>query len=85
MSTSADSPPALPWGLIRFAYHAGPTMSITTLRKYVLSFACTATLSSTSEAALTISATRVVHSSDKHSSSVVVANPSRATYAVQAW
>ncbi|WP_325175957.1 MULTISPECIES: molecular chaperone [unclassified Pseudomonas] len=34
---------------------------------------------------MTISATRVVHSSDKHSSSVVVANPSQATYAVQAW
>ncbi|WP_264309742.1 molecular chaperone [Pseudomonas putida] len=60
-------------------------MSITTLRKYALSFACLATLSSTSEAALTISATRVVHPSDKHSSSVVVANPSKAPYAVQAW
>lgn len=60
-------------------------MSITTLRKYALSFACLATLSSTSEAALTISATRVVHLSDKHSSSVVVANPSKAPYAVQAW
>ncbi|WP_085627192.1 MULTISPECIES: molecular chaperone [unclassified Pseudomonas] len=60
-------------------------MSITTLRKYALSFACLATLSSTSEAALTISATRVVHASDKHSSSVVVANPSQAPYAVQAW
>lgn len=49
-------------------------MSMTLLRKYVFSFACLATLSSTTEAALTISATRVVHPSDKHSSSVVVAN-----------
>ncbi|WP_137163268.1 fimbrial biogenesis chaperone [Pseudomonas asiatica] len=60
-------------------------MSMTLLRKYVFSFACLATLSSTTEAALTISATRVVHPSDKHSSSVVVANPSQAPYAVQAW
>ncbi|GLO48545.1 fimbrial biogenesis chaperone [Pseudomonas putida] len=55
------------------------------LRKYALSVACLATLCSTSEAALTISDTRVVHLSDKHSSSVVVANPSQAPYAVQAW
>jgi len=60
-------------------------MSMTTLRKYALSLACLATLSSTSEAALTISATRVVHGSDKLSSSVVVANPSKAPYAVQTW
>ncbi|MBA6097003.1 MULTISPECIES: molecular chaperone [Pseudomonas] len=36
-------------------------------------------------AALTISSTRIVQTSDKQSTSVVVANPSRATYAAQAW
>ncbi|MFJ4387116.1 molecular chaperone [Pseudomonas sp. NPDC089408] len=60
-------------------------MYTTTLRNYALGFACLATLCSTSEAALTVSDTRVVHHSDKHSSSVVVANPSQAPYAVQAW
>ncbi len=60
-------------------------MSTTLLRKYALSFACLATLSSTTEAALTISATRVVHPGDQHSSSIVVANPSNITYATQAW
>ena len=37
------------------------------------------------QAALTISTTRIVLASDKQSSTVVVANPSKSTYAVQAW
>jgi chaperone protein EcpD len=37
------------------------------------------------QAALTVSSTRIVLSSDKQSSTVVVANPSKSTYAVQAW
>lgn len=36
-------------------------------------------------AALTISATRLVQPSDKHSTSLIVANPSQRTYAAQAW
>jgi P pilus assembly chaperone PapD len=38
-----------------------------------------------SQAALTISATRVVFDSDKRSVSVIVANPSNKTFAVQTW
>ncbi|WP_349976524.1 molecular chaperone [Pseudomonas sp. WHRI 8519] len=37
------------------------------------------------QAALTISTTRIVLPSNKQSSTVVVANPSKSTYAVQAW
>lgn len=37
------------------------------------------------QAALTISTTRIVLGSQKQSSTVVVANPSKSTYAVQAW
>lgn len=37
------------------------------------------------EAALTINATRVIHTSDSRSSSVVVANPSNRPFAVQTW
>lgn len=37
------------------------------------------------EAALTINATRVIHASDANSSSVVVANPTNRTFAVQTW
>ncbi|MFO3724590.1 molecular chaperone [Pseudomonas sp. HLMP] len=37
------------------------------------------------QAALTISATRLIQPSDKHSTSLIVANPSQRTYAAQAW
>nr|WP_314478880.1 molecular chaperone [uncultured Pseudomonas sp.] len=40
---------------------------------------------SIAQAALTISQTRIVHESTKRSSSVVAANPSKATFAAQAW
>lgn len=37
------------------------------------------------QAALTLDSTRLVHSSDKRSSALVVANPSKNTFAAQAW
>lgn len=37
------------------------------------------------QAALTLSNSRIVHESDKNSSSVTVGNPSKKTYAAQAW
>ncbi|MFK3774865.1 molecular chaperone [Pseudomonas sp. NPDC089406] len=40
---------------------------------------------SASHAALTLNNTRVVFDSDKRSTAVVIRNPSKATYAVQAW
>jgi len=46
---------------------------------------CLATTLSTAQAALTISTTRIVHSTDSRSSSVIVANPSDRTFAAQAW
>ncbi|WP_054883731.1 molecular chaperone [Pseudomonas sp. NBRC 111130] len=39
----------------------------------------------TSQAALTLSNTRIVHESDKRSTSIVVRNPSAQAFAVQAW
>ena len=39
----------------------------------------------TSQAALTLSGTRVVYESDKRSASLIVANPSDRTFAVQTW
>lgn len=41
--------------------------------------------SSTAQAALTISSTRVIQPSDRQSTSIVVANPSQRPYAAQAW
>lgn len=46
---------------------------------------CLAACLPVAEAALTISNTRVVHSSDARNSSVVVANPSTKVFAVQTW
>lgn len=40
---------------------------------------------STAHAALTINTTRIVHDSQNRNTSVVVANPSKRTYAVQTW
>jgi chaperone protein EcpD len=42
-------------------------------------------VSPVSEAALTVSTTRVVFQSDKRSASVIVSNPSKKPYAVQTW
>ena len=44
-----------------------------------------ATYSPTSQAALTLSGTRVVFDSDKRSTSLIIANPSNRTFAVQTW
>lgn len=54
------------------------------LRRALLSLGLAASLPC-AEAALTINATRVIHSSDARSSSVVVANPSNRPFAVQTW
>lgn len=43
------------------------------------------TVTSVTQAALTVSATRVVFHSDKRSTSVIVSNPSNRPYAVQTW
>ncbi|WP_176507645.1 fimbrial biogenesis chaperone [Pseudomonas urethralis] len=43
------------------------------------------TVSLTSHAALTLNSTRIVFNGDKRSSSVVIRNPSKNTYAVQTW
>lgn len=42
-------------------------------------------LPASAHAALTISATRIIQTSDKQSTSVIVTNPSQRTYAAQAW
>ncbi|MFK0267441.1 fimbrial biogenesis chaperone [Pseudomonas asiatica] len=54
------------------------------LRKAMLGI-CLAACLPAAEAALTISNTRVVHSSDARNSSIVVANPSTRIFAVQTW
>jgi P pilus assembly chaperone PapD len=54
------------------------------LRRALLSLGLAACLPC-AQAALTINATRVVHTSDARSSSVVVANPSNRPFAVQTW
>ncbi|MEG0860916.1 MAG: molecular chaperone [Pseudomonas sp.] len=51
----------------------------------LLAAACLIGWVSTAHAALTVSSTRIVHESNKRSSSVVVANPSKQAYAAQAW
>ncbi|MCA4076212.1 molecular chaperone [Pseudomonas kurunegalensis] len=58
------------------------TRSLITLYSCAIVFACSTSLA---QAALTISQTRIIHESAKRSSSVVAANPSKATYAAQAW
>ncbi|MDR6714636.1 chaperone protein EcpD [Pseudomonas hunanensis] len=47
--------------------------------------ACFATVLPSAQAALTISSTRIVQHSDRHSTSVIIANPSKRPYAAQIW
>jgi len=47
--------------------------------------ACLTSLAPTVQAALTIDSTRIVLPSNKRSASLVIANPSKATYAAQVW
>lgn len=58
------------------------TRSLSALSTCAILLACSTSIA---HAALTISQTRIVHESAKRSSSVVTANPSKATYAAQAW
>ncbi|BAW22166.1 MULTISPECIES: molecular chaperone [Pseudomonas] len=62
------------------------TMSFTSprLRSAACLFALLGCLNS-AHAALTLSNSRIIHESDKNSSSVTVGNPSTKTYAAQAW
>ncbi len=60
-------------------------MPTSLLRQIVLATAVTSAFISSAQAALTISATRIVQASDKQSSSITVANPSTQAFAVQSW
>ncbi|MFV3292591.1 molecular chaperone [Pseudomonas sp. NY11955] len=61
-----------------------PNFGYQRLRRALLPL-CLALSLPVAEAALTINATRVIHASDAHSSSVVVANPTNRLFAVQTW
>ncbi|MEX5320336.1 molecular chaperone [Pseudomonas shirazica] len=60
-------------------------MPTSLLRNLFMVLAVTIAQMSAAQAALTISATRIIHGSDKQSSSVIVANPSTQAFAVQSW
>lgn len=67
------------------AFHRTSFMHTSLLRQLLLITAVTSCIVSSAHAALTISATRIVHGSDKQSSSIIVANPSTQLFAVQSW
>ncbi|QHG63932.1 fimbrial biogenesis chaperone [Pseudomonas putida] len=55
------------------------------IRHLLLATALASALLPPAQAALTISATRIVQTSDKQSSSIIVANPSNQAFAAQTW
>lgn len=67
------------FGLIKQVAACRPTLGA------CMTLCMLATYASPGHAALTISSTRVVFDSDKRSASVIVANPSDKTFAVQTW
>ena len=60
-------------------------MPTSLLRNLLLVAAATSGLMPAAQAALTISTTRIIQSSDKQSSSIIVANPSTQAFAAQSW